>query len=288
MRMPEVFHMDLEKKFLSDFLTDLNANRVVLPTLPEVAMQVRKAVGDPQATAAKIERIINTDPALSAKLLKVVNSPAYRGSEPITNLRLAITRLGTNMIRNLATSLVMEQLYQVASTDNIKQHLRDLWLHSTRVAVLSHVIAKRFTELKPDEAMLAGLIHDIGALPILNRASLFPELLQDDEKLVGVMQRLHTMIGPAVLDEWGFAREMVIVSAEHEDIYQDRDGAADYVDVIIVANLHGYLGTDHRHAKVNWDEVPAFAKIGMTPEDSFAAMEEARDEMREMQGILAG
>jgi HD-like signal output (HDOD) protein len=279
--------MDLEKKFLSDFLSDLNANRVVLPTLPEVAMQVRKAVGDPQATTARIEKIINSDPALSTKLLKVENSPAYRGSEPITNLRMAITRLGTNQIRNLATGLVMEQLYQVTSTDNIKQHLKDLWLHSTRVATLSHVIARRFTKLKPDEAMLAGLIHDIGTLPILNRASLFPELLEDDEKLIAVMQRLHTMIGPAVLDEWGFSRDMVIVSAEHEDIYQARDGEVDYVDVIIVANLHSYLGTQNRLAKINWEEVPAFAKIGMTPEDSFAAMEEARDEMREMQGILA-
>jgi HD-like signal output (HDOD) protein len=279
--------MDLEKKFLSDFLSDLNANRVVLPTLPEVAMQVRKAVGDPQATTARIEKIINSDPALSTKLLKVVNSPAYRGSEPITNLRMAITRLGTNQVRNLATGLVMEQLYQVTSTDNIKQHLKDLWLHSTRVATLSHVIARRFTKLKPDEAMLAGLIHDIGTLPILNRASLFPELLEDDEKLVAVMQRLHTMIGPAVLDEWGFSRDMVIVSAEHEDIYQARDGEVDYVDVIIVANLHSYLGTQNRLAKINWEEVPAFTKIGMTPEDSFAAMEEARDEMREMQGILA-
>jgi HD-like signal output (HDOD) protein len=279
--------MDLEKKFLSDFLTDLNANRVVLPTLPEVAMQVRKAVGDPQATAARIEKIINSDPALSTKLLKVVNSPAYRGAEPITNLRMAITRLGTNQVRNLATGLVMEQLYQVTSTDNIKQHLKDLWLHSTKVATLSHVIAKRFTKLKPDEAMLAGLIHDIGTLPILNRASLFPELLEDDAKLVAVMQRLHTMIGPAVLDEWGFSRDIVIVSAEHEDIYQARDGEVDYVDVIIVANLHSYLGTQNRLAKINWEEVPAFAKIGMTPEDSFAAMEEARDEMREMQGILS-
>ena len=279
--------MELEKKFLSDFLTDLNANRVVLPTLPEVAMQVRKAVGDPKATAAKIEKIINTDPALSTKLLKVVNSPAYRGSEPITNLRLAITRLGTNMIRNLATSLVMEQLYQVDSTSYIKQQLMELWLHSTRVATLSHVIAKRYTKLKSDEAMLAGLIHDIGTLPILNRAVLFPDLLKDNDKLFSIMQRLHTVIGPAVLDEWGFAREMVIVSAEHEDIFQDRPGEVDYVDVVIVANLHSHLGTDHRLAKINWDEVPAFTKIGMSPEESFAAMEEARDDMRKMQGILA-
>ena len=280
--------MDLEKKFLSDFLSDLNANRVVLPTLPEVAMQVRKAIGDPQATAAKIEKIINADPALSAKLLKVVNSPAYRGTDPITHLRMAITRLGINMIRNLATGLVMEQLYQVSSTDTVKQHLKSLWLHSTQVAALSHVIAKRYTKLKPDEAMLAGLIHDIGKLPILNRAGLFPELLQDDDKLIEVMQRLHTMIGPAVLDEWGFSRDLVSVSAEHEDIYKVRAGEADYVDVIIIANLHSYLGSNHRYAKINWDEVPAFAKIGMTPEQSFAAMEAAGDEMREMQGILAG
>ncbi len=280
--------MDLEKKFLSDFLSDLNANRVVLPTLPEVAMQVRNAVGDPQTNATKIERLINSDPALSAKLLKVVNSPAYRGSEPITHLRMAITRLGSNMIRNLATSLVMEQLYQGSSTDTIKQHLKTLWLHSTQVAALSHVIARRYTKLKPDEAMLAGLIHDIGKLPVLNRVSLFPELLNDDEKLLGVMQRLHTMIGPAVLDEWGFARDLVIVSAEHEDIYQTRGGQVDYVDVVIVANLHSYLGSDHPHAKINWDEVPAFAKLGMTPEESFTAMEEARGETREIQGILAG
>lgn len=269
-----------------DFLDDLGANRVVLPTLPEVAMRVRKVVGDPQATTSKVEKIINTDPALSTKLLKVVNSPAYRGNAPITNLRMAITRLGANMVRNLATSLVMEQLYQSKATETIKQHLKDLWMHSTKVATLSQVIAKRYTKLKADEAMLAGLIHDIGILPVLNRAGLFPELLQDDKKLVEVMHRLHTMIGPSVLDEWGFAPYLVAVAAEHEDIYSARDGEVDYVDVIIVANLHSHLGTNHRHAKVNWDEVPAFARIGMTPEESFAAMEEAREEMHEMQGIL--
>lgn len=278
--------MELETKFLSDFLNDLNANRVVLPTLPEVAMQVRKAVGDPQATAIKVERIINTDPALSAKLLKVVNSPAYRGSTPITNLRMAITRLGTNIVRNLATSLVMEQLYQTKSNETITQHLKNLWLHSTRVATLSHVIAKRYTKLKPDEAMLAGLIHDIGILPILNRAGLFPELLQDDKKLITVMQRLHTIIGTAVLDEWGFAPYLVAVAAEHEQINEDRGVAVDYVDVVIVANLHSHLGTNHRLAKINWDEVPSFAKLGMTPDESFAAMEEAKEEMREMQSMF--
>jgi HD-like signal output (HDOD) protein len=279
--------MDLEKKFLSDFFNDLNANRVVLPTLPEVAMQVRKAVGDPQASASKIEKIINTDPALSAKLLKVVNSPAYRGTTPITNLRMAITRLGTNMVRNLATSLVMEQLYMTKSTESIKQRLKAQWLHSTKVATLSQLLAKHFTKLKPDEAMLAGLIHDIGVLPVLNRAGLIPELMQDDEKLDTVIQKLHTMVGPAVLDEWGFAPYLVAVAAEHEHINENREGEVDHLDVVIVANLHSYLGTNHRLAKINWDEVPAFSRLNITPNESIALMDKAREEMQEMQGILA-
>lgn len=280
--------MDLEKKFLSDFFNDLNANRVVLPTLPEVAMQVRKAVGDPQATDTKIERIINTDPALSAKLLKVVNSPAYRGATPITNLRMAITRLGSNMVRNLATTLVMEQLYQTKSTDAIKQRLKAQWLHSTKVATLSQIIARHFTKIKPDEAMLAGLIHDIGVLPILNRVDLMPDLLQDNDALDNVIQKLHTMIGPAVLDEWGFAPYLVAVAAEHEQITAKREGPVDHLDVVIVANLHSYLGTNHRLAKVNWGEVPAFARLDITPDESIALMERAREELQEMQGILAG
>jgi len=280
--------MDIEKKFLSDFFSDLNANRVVLPTLPEVAMQVRKAVGDPQATATKIEKIINTDPALSAKLLKVVNSPAYRGTSPITNLRMAITRLGTNMVRNLATSLVMEQLYQTESTDAIKKRLRAQWEHSTKVATLSQIIAKHYTKLKPDEAMLAGLIHDIGVLPILNRAGLVSELLDDETTLDTVIQKLHTLIGPAVLDAWGFAPYLIAVAAEHEQINEKRDGEVDHLDVVIVANLHSYLGTKHRLAKISWDEVPAFGRLDISPDESIALIEKAKEELQEMQGILAG
>src|SRR3569833_209012 len=129
--------MELEKKFLSGFLDDLNANRVTLPSLPEVAMRVRKLVQDPNVTAVQVEKVINTDVVLSTRLLKVVNSPAYRGSSPIDNLRMAVTRLGTDMIRNLVTSLVMEQLYQSQATHPIiKNNLKTFWQHNTRVVSL--------------------------------------------------------------------------------------------------------------------------------------------------------
>lgn len=279
--------MEIIDKFLSSFFTDLDANRVELPTLPEVALQIRNTISNPDITSAKIEKILNTDPALSAKLLKVVNSPIYRGKAPITNLSMAITRLGVNMVRNLATSLVMEQLYQASATTTIKQRLRAQWLHSTHVATLSQFIAKRFTTLKPDEALLAGLIHDIGVLPILNRAELIPELFAHDDKLGTVCEKLHAQVGAAVLEKWSFSPNLVAVAAEHEQIYEQREGPVDLVDVVIVANLHSHLGGDHPLAQANWESVPALARLGLSPDASIALLEEARPELSDMQRMIA-
>jgi len=281
--------MDLEKKFLTGFLDDLNANRVTLPSLPEVAMQVRRLVQDPNVTAAQVEKVINTDVVLSTRLLKVVNSPMYRGSAPIDNLRMAVTRLGTDLIRNIVTSLVMEQLYQSRSTHLVvKKYLQAMWHHSAKVATLSQILCKYFTKLRPDQALLAGLVHDIGVMPVLSRAEFYPDLLEDTAQLDVVLRRLHTMVGPSILDEWGFPPEIVAVAAEHEDITGKREGPVEYVDIVIVANLHSYVGTQHRLAKVDWDTIPAFARLGMTPEESLKAMEEAQGEMKEIQTLLRG
>ena len=281
--------MELEKKFLSGFLDDLNANRVNLPSLPEVAMRMRKLVQDPNVTAAQVEKLINTDVVLATRLLKVVNSPAYRGSSPIDNLRMAVTRLGTDMIRNLVTSLVMQQLYQSQNTHPvIKKYLQANWQHSAKVATLSQIICKHFTKLRPDQALLAGLVHDIGIMPVLSRAELSPDLLKEPAQLDIVLRRLHTMVGPTILDEWGFPSEIVAVAAEHEDITGKREGPVEYVDIVIVANLHSYIGTQHRLAKVDWDTVPAFGRLGMTPEESVKAMEEMQEEMREIQALFKG
>lgn len=277
----------VEKHFLATFLDDLNKNRVELPSLPEVAVQVRKLVNDPNATARQIARVVGTDPALTARLLKVVNSPVYRGQEKIDNIQAAVTRLGAQQMRNLVTALVMQQLYQARGTQHTRHRLKALWAHSAKVAALSYVIARRFTTLPPDQAMLGGLIHDIGVLPILRRAEAYPQLLNDAEALEEVIRHLHTLIGPFILDEWNFAPELVAVSSQHEELWRSEGSAVDYVDVVTVANLHSYVGTPHYLTKTDWSKVPALAKLGLTPEESLATLESAREELQEIRELFA-
>ncbi len=279
--------MDIEKQFISDFIDDLSADRVTIPSLPEVAMRVRKVVESPTCTTAQLERVIGLDPAISVLLLKIANSPAYRGQSPISDLKVAITRLGNELIRSLVTSLTVVQLYQTKSLQLIKRPLQALWSHSTRVAAFSQVFARRFTGFKPDQALLAGLVHDIGALPVLQQLAKHPDLLNDNARMQRILRELHSAIGQTLLSQWGFQQEIVAAARDHENIYLEHDGLVSLTDVVIVANLHSHIGTPHPHAKVDWERIPAFDKLRITPDESLAAMEEAQEEIKELQRLLS-
>lgn len=276
----------LEERFVSELLNDLDHDRLVLPTLPEVALKVRDALEDDDASVGQIASVVAMDAALSARLIQVVNSPLLRASKHIDSLEAAITRMGLNMTRNMVTSMVMEQMFQ-ATSDVTDQRLRDIWEHSTQVAAISHALAGQFTRLQPDQALLAGLVHDIGALPILSRAEDVPELLEDEAMLDRIVERAHGRIGEAILKHWGFSDDLVAVAAGHEDLQRDSQ-KVDYVDVVTVANLQSHLGSDHPLTRVDWSTVPAFAKLGIGAEVNVVEIEEISNDVEAVKNALGG
>lgn len=276
----------MEEEFFKELVEDLENDRLVLPTLPEVALKVRDVVEDENATTNQIATAIKTDAALSARLIKVANSALLRASQPIETLEAAITRMGNTMLRNLVSSMVMQQMFQ-ATSDVTDKRLRAVWEHSTEVAAISCALASMLPRIQKDQALLAGLVHDIGKLPILARAEDIPELLEDEATLDKVINKLHTRVGEMILDKWNFPLEIVAVAAEHENLKRDSGSVIDYVDVVMVANLQSHLGTDSPHAHVNLSEVPAFAKMGLDPDVSVVDIEGVSEEIQEVKGLLS-
>ncbi|MFC1747283.1 HDOD domain-containing protein [Pseudomonadota bacterium] len=280
--------MKLEDKFIATLMDDIAKGRLELPTLPEVAMKVRKMAEDPSVSGDKLAKIISTDAALSARLVQVANSVFFRGLTPVEDVRTAVIRLGGICVRNVVSSLVMSQIYQAKEVKAIKKDLHTLWIHGARVAAISNVLAKRLTKLNADEAMLAGLIHDIGTLPILKRALDFPDILEDRAALQRVIDYMHTDIGKMIIEDWHFPKELVTAVAEHENFERDENPEPDYADIVLLANLHSYMGTtNNRYANVDWTSLPALKKLGLTPEQSIATMAEAQAEIAEIQKLLA-
>lgn len=274
----------MEEQFINELLDDLENDKLVLPTLPEVALKVRDTLEDETMGLADVAKVVTTDTALSARLIQIANSPLLRASREIDSVEAAITRMGANMVRNLVTSIVMEQMFQ-ATSDATDKRLRQIWEHSTEVAAISHALAGQFTKLAPDQALLAGLIHDIGALPILSRAEDVPELLEDEDRLDRIIAKTHTKIGAAILRKWNFPQELVAVAAEHEDLMRDSP-SVDLVDVVMVANLQSYLGSDHPVTQTDWSKIPAFSKLGLQPDISVVDMDETHQKIEAVKSAL--
>lgn len=278
--------MSIADDFLAELLDALNNDRLTLPTLPEVALRIREAVDDPNVSAGKLAAAIGNDAALAARLIKVANSPLLRGRMVVDNLQSAITRLGITFVRNLATGLAMEQMFQ-ATHDLVDKRLRESWEHSIEVASISHVLASHYTRLKPDQATLAGLVHEIGILPILACAEDTPELLADEDTFNRIIDQLHPKIGTAILRAWDFPPELVDVPEGYLNLGRNSANGPDYVDVVTVANLQSYAGTNHPLTSFDWSQVPAFAKLGLSPEVDVHTAEELSEDYEVAKQLLS-
>ena len=270
----------LAEKVQKELTQAIDNDELVLPTLPEVALKVREAAEDPDISIPQLSKVIGNDAALTARIIKVVNSPLLRTNKEITDLSMAINRLGINYTCNLATGLAMEQMFQ-ATSDVVDRKMREVWNKSTEIAGICHVLCKHYTRLLPDQATLAGLVHQIGVLPILTYAEDHSELLADSISLNHVIEQIHPIIGDKILRTWDFPELIAMVPSQYLDFTRD-SAKVDYVDIVQVATLQSYIGSEHPYTKLDWSQIPAFAKLGLDPnqnlnedEDLSAAMEAA-------------
>ncbi len=276
---------DLENQVYEQLMQELADGELVLPTLPEVALRVRDAIEDDDVTTGQLAKILSTDAALCARIIQIANSAMIGGGKRVETVEQAIMRMGNRALRNMVTSVIMQQMFQ-ATTDATDQMLREVWSHSSMVAAICSSLAS-FANLKPDQAMLAGLVHDIGALPVLKKAEDYPELTRNVAVLNRLVSRLHVPIGTAILKAWNFPPELVTVAAEHETVDRNNgSNMADYTDLVIVANLQSHQGTEHPLACTDWTQVPAFTRLGFAPETYEIEMENESEKIAAVKSAL--
>lgn len=264
---------------------EIAANQLHLPTLPEVALQVRDAVEDPNNTAHDIAAIVAKDPALSARLLQVANSPLYRGRVEVDNLAMAVNRLGVKLVRSLVVSLAMKQMFQ-ATSDHLDRSFRRIWDDCVQVAAISRVLSKGLAGLTADQAMLAGLVHRIGALPLLARLD---ELLGSDatpELIDRLIEELAPDLGTIILNHWHFPEALVAVPHGCLDLTREGD-APDYADVVMVARLQYQMGTGQLPDDLSFAHISAFARVDLEPEVVVMDMEGPAEEIAEVQAMFS-
>ena len=157
-----------------------------------------------------------------------------------------------------------------------------------RVAGISRALSRFQTHLNTEQAMLAGLIHDIGALPILVHGQTKDDVAQDETRLDALLNNLGPIVGQQILEMWDFAPPMISVCKHYNDFSYAGTAQADYVDLVIVARLQSLIGSSHPDASLDWTTIPSFEKLGLSPEIEVIEMEGVQEEVSDVSQMLLG
>lgn len=279
--IPHRPHTNAEQAIVTEIHNALEANRLDLPTLPDMALKIQDLIGDPNVSVDKIASLLSSDPAISIHIIRTANSAALSNGIRVGNLRDAISRLGYRMLRSMVMNITMTKLF-LARSPFVNQQLKELLEHSREVAAISYVLAQQQKHLKPEEAMLAGLVHDIGALPLYLYADRQHSRL-NQTTLEELIRKFSASIGIKLLQNWNFPDELVDIIANHGNLQRiSNSNLADYADVVTMANLQMPSTVKF----VAWRSVLAAERLGYYTADCQNFLSNHADRLASVKGML--
>jgi HD-like signal output (HDOD) protein len=167
--------------------------------------------------------------------------------------------------------------------------MNSFWEHCITIASISSLLAKITPGFKPEHALLAGLVHDIGNVAILNKAIEYPDVITSEEKVEKLLSKMRTQVTTSILKSWNFPEDIILAAEESKNWMRDDAEKPDLADIINIAHLHHYIGTDKQKSVPVIDRVPAFGKMALgklTPELSINVLQESNKEIEQIKSIF--
>jgi putative nucleotidyltransferase with HDIG domain len=227
----------------SKMMASLVGSMQELPSLPRTYMELRKALADPETSIDRVVRIVEKDVAISAKLLQLVNSAFFGLTRDISDIKMAVSYLGINILQNLVVSVEAFRMFQPKKPIS-GFSLEELHAHSQLTArIAAHFPAEKKL---PGAVVVAALLHDVGKLVIAERA---PDhfaravsgareegrpLFAVEEELIGIS---HAEVGAYLLSLWGLPYPVVESVAHHHHPERIQQHKLDMISVVYLSNL---------------------------------------------------
>ncbi len=211
-----------EKEFslVSGLAAELTKGDLKLPSLPEVVIRIRNALAQPDFTIDELARLVTAEPLLVGTILRMANSFGSRrsGGVETTDLEIAISRIGAGMVQTAATTFALRQIRESAEFRGVQQLLAPEWTCASRTAATAYLVAHRSRRAKPDEALIVGLIHNIGRIYLLSRSPRYPELFAAPDQVAILLDSWHAGIAKAIVECWNLPAETALAVEQQAQI----------------------------------------------------------------------
>jgi HD-like signal output (HDOD) protein len=274
--------------FVRSLAAELSTGQVELPSVPEVVIKLQRTLADENVNNETVVVVVGAEPMLAGKLMNMANSAALNTSgRKIADLRTAVARVGFNIVRSAALTFAMDQLRKVGEYQHLRDPLDALWKNSVQIAAVSHVLARRFTSLNGDAALLAGLMHNVGRIYILTRASKNAALVADRLTYNSMVRDWHANVAKAVLENWRVAEEIVEAVTGYEDLDREARGPVTLTDVLSLAVLleqKRALDAPEPDGKF----LKGLKRLQLQPGDCNSVLEESAEDIAALKAALGG
>ena len=224
-------------QMLEDIAKELKGE-IVFPTYFDADIRLRKELQDPDLPTARVASIVSLEPLIATKLMNLANSVLYNPQGVVVrNLPAAITRIGFNQVKAASLAVALSQMMRSKEMVGFGDLTRSLWVHSLKTAAAARLLASTYTKINPDEAQLAGLVHDLGAFYMIYRATQYAELRQRPETIKYLIVQWHESIGISLLNALGLPENIVEAAIDHDQPRPVPEVIRTLADTVYVANV---------------------------------------------------
>ena len=270
-------------RMLEDIARELSGGDISFPTCFDAALQIRNVLKDQNVSLRAVARVVSMEPLVVAKLLRIANSVTHNPSgKLVVDVESALNRLGIETARSVALAVAMDQLLRSKDLLAFADLSKDLWTHVLRTAASARVLARSHTRINRDDAMLAGLVHDLGAFYMLYRAAQYEELRIRPDTVRFLIVQWHESIGESLMVALGLPEHIIEAVRDHDQPRAPVESLKSLSDVIYVANmLAGGIEEWSRTGTLLAEQHPEL----LNP-DYIGLMGEIEEEFQELRGAL--
>lgn len=280
--------MGTENALFTILVEKIKQNALVLPTLPEIALQVREAADDPDVNLAEMSEIISHDAALSMGMLKVANSAVLGRGVKVETVNQAVTRIGLRQIKSIATAMALEQVF-ISENEIVSMYLKKSWAKTIDVASVAislmtfYLKENKHSSLMLDTVTLSALIHSIGVLPILTEAENHPDVFANPTFLQQAIIKLSSKIGAEITKAWELSEDFTDIVQNWSDLTV-LPAEAHYLDFIRAGAIyHGIFKNESTREIL----LKSYVQKGIMPEVDFMENDEFKEMVGEVKNMFS-
>ena len=273
---------------LATLSEDIKNNKLELPSPPDILIKIRQIAATPNSTADDISDLVKQDPHISGRLIKVANCALFGGRQHVSSVKSAVARLGFSRVQNLIIGLSIAQNMMKSKTQGLEDYLEQSWHRSNQVAAISCVLAQQKSSIDPEQALLAGMVHNIGTLPLILRLHHITELKDNPKvlKMVAdvVIPKLYPKAGKLVMESWNFSPAIVSIALSHCDLTRETKDSITLDDIVAIAHYLTTFSdyTDIHSGSKEVTESAIFKKFWSSREEAEKELQTYRDEIEQM------